>query len=408
MINFILIRRSAVVLLGAILCVSSATAQGTAALRAKLESGKPVRIVCFGDSVTGLYYHTGGRRSYTDMLGIALRKAIPKANVTMVNAGISGNTTIAGLKRIDRDVIAQKSDLVTVMFGLNVMVRQSLDRYRENLEQIVERCRASGSQVLLCTPNAVTDTPNRPTQKLLQFCAVMREVAAKHKVPLCDTYAAFAELRERNHLRWRLTMSDPIHPNMGGHRFIAEQIAKSITGKSVSLDGTPPPEEPLQQVREKIKNGKPIRVLAMNPFHPLISPILKAAGAKNIIDVTVWNIGQKSLSQIEIQARSTVRKMKPDLVVIAVPREAAYTSEEEFIKAHTWIQNWSLSFGRQEWDCVVVHPGVHEPEVPKHNRDDLIRKLVSAHDLHLIDRSDFDGRPGGEIIRSWFVRGLKD
>lgn len=375
---------------------------GIEALSAKLESGEPVRVVCFGDSVTGLYYHTGGRRTYTDMLGIALQKAVPEASVTMINAGVSGNTTIAGLKRLDRDVIAKKPDLVTVMFGLNDMVRQPLDRYRENLEQIVRRCRAAGSEVLLCTPNAVTDTPSRPTDKLVQFCAVMREVATKHKVPLCDTYAAFAELREKDHVRWRLTMSDPIHPNMGGHRFIAEQITESITGKSVSLNGTPPPADPLQHVRERREDGKPIQVLAMNPIHRWITPILKFA------DVSAWNTDQKTLPQIEAHARSSVRKLKPDLVVIAVPREAAYASEEEFIKAYTWIQNWSLSFGRQEWDCVVIHPSVIAPKASGQNRDDLIRKLVSAHDLHLIDRQDGDGRPGQEIVRSWFLRELED
>ena len=48
--------------------------------RAALESSQPLKIVCFGDSVTGVYYHTGGRRAYTDMLGIALKKAYPKAD----------------------------------------------------------------------------------------------------------------------------------------------------------------------------------------------------------------------------------------------------------------------------------------------------------------------------------------
>src|SRR5262245_61679351 len=73
--------------------------------RAALESGQPVKIVCFGDSVTGVYYHTGGRRAYTDMLGIALKKACPKADVTMINAGISGHATTNALERIERDVL---------------------------------------------------------------------------------------------------------------------------------------------------------------------------------------------------------------------------------------------------------------------------------------------------------------
>ena len=366
-------------------------------LMTKLESGKPVRIVCFGDSVTGLYYHTGGRRTYTDMLGLALRKAIPSANISMHNAGISGNTAMAGLKRIDRDVLDKKPDLVTVMFGLNDMTRQSLDQFRANLEKIVVSCQAIGAQVLLCTPNAVTDTPNRPTAKLIQYCAVIRDIAKATNVPLCDSYAAFDELRTADQPQWRLTMSDPIHPNMGGHRFIAEQIAKSITGNSVSLIGTPPPADPLRHIRQLLIVGKPVRVLAMPPYDRSMKTILPTGSVKT----TRWNTARQSLPQIEETARITVRKMKPDLVLLAVPRSASFASDEEFIKAHIWIQNWSLSFGREAWNCVIVHPSVtegHDNRPP----ETTIRNLVSAHDLHLIDRMPADQRPATEIVRDWF------
>jgi hypothetical protein len=44
----------------------------------RLESGGcPVRIVCFGDSITGVYYHSGGRRAWCDLLGIGLQQAYP-------------------------------------------------------------------------------------------------------------------------------------------------------------------------------------------------------------------------------------------------------------------------------------------------------------------------------------------
>ena len=82
---------------------------------AKIRRGEPVRIVCFGDSVTGVYYHTGSRRAYTDMLGLALKQAHRRANVTMVNAGISGHTTVNALARIDTDVLAHKPTVVTQM-----------------------------------------------------------------------------------------------------------------------------------------------------------------------------------------------------------------------------------------------------------------------------------------------------
>ena len=41
---------------------------------AKLEERQPLTIVCMGDSVTGIYYHTGGRLAYPEILSSALRK----------------------------------------------------------------------------------------------------------------------------------------------------------------------------------------------------------------------------------------------------------------------------------------------------------------------------------------------
>jgi lysophospholipase L1-like esterase len=83
-----------------------------------LAAGKePVRIVCIGDSITGVYYHSGGLRAYPEMLQIALQKIHPQAQVTVRNAGISGDTTTGGLKRLERDVLAHKPHLVTIMFG---------------------------------------------------------------------------------------------------------------------------------------------------------------------------------------------------------------------------------------------------------------------------------------------------
>src|SRR6187200_1498548 len=75
-----------------------------AAVVKRLASGEPTRIVCFGDSITGAYYHTGGERAWCDMLGIALTQIYPQARVEMVNAGISGQTTVQGLARIEKDV----------------------------------------------------------------------------------------------------------------------------------------------------------------------------------------------------------------------------------------------------------------------------------------------------------------
>ncbi|MBM79400.1 MAG: hypothetical protein CMJ78_02245, partial [Planctomycetaceae bacterium] len=53
------------------------------------------------------------------------------------------------------------------------------------------------------------------------------------------------------------------------------------------------------------------------------------------------------------------------------------------------------------WDCVVVHPSVtFESKSPK-NRDALVRQLVRAQDLHLIDRATNDKSSAAELLQQW-------
>lgn len=355
-----------------------------------LEFGEtPKTIVCLGDSVTGVYYHTGGRRAYPEMLEIAIRKAVPAANVKVINAGISGHSTTEGLARLDRDVLQHKPDLVTISFGLNDMTRLSEEQFGKNLETLVARCREANAQVVLCTPNAVITTGSRPVEKLVRYCEKIRETGRTLKVPVCDQFAAGEAFRAQDAWAWRLTLSDEIHPNMDGHKLMAQELCDTITNKKVSLADAGPPQNFLTQTTELLKQGKPVKVLAMPPFDALIGPALKRLHPQATVEVTPWTTEGKSLAELEEEAKKLVRPLKPDLVILAVPATAAATNDEQFVRSYSWIMNWSLSFGHQEWDCVVVHPSVVTPDadVP---RGDLIRQLVHAQDLTLIDRTKED------------------
>lgn len=371
-------------------------------IRRKLLAGDAVKVVCFGDSVTGVYYHTGSRRAYTDLLGIALRQFAPHAKVEMINAGISGHTTKHALKRIQKDVLEHKPDVVTVMFGLNDMRGVSLDDYRANLKNIITQCRSAGSEVVLATPNNVIETEARPTKKLIAYCDVVRDVGRELKVPVCDCYRELAAYRERDALGWRLLMSDPIHPNMAGHKRIATALAQTITGSRISLENEPPPTPALLQTLKRIQDKQPIRVLAMSPLEGSLKAALESLDAKAQFQIEPWNVTGLSLAKIEQEAQKRVRSLKPDLVLIAVPRTADAESDEAFIKSYAWIMNWSLNFGSPTWDCVVVHPAVFDADSKAHDRDELIRRIVRSQDLHLIDREKgSDGNASG-ILQNWF------
>jgi lysophospholipase L1-like esterase len=371
----------------------------------KLAAGQPVKIVCLGDSVTGVYYHTGGRRAYPEMVGVALAQLYPAAKITIINAGVSGNSTQDALKRLQTDVFDHKPDLVTVMFGLNDMVRVPLADYQSNLKSIIEQGRAVGAEVLLCTPNAVIETGGRPTARLLEYTRAMKDVGQKLQVPVCDCYAAHGALRERDPLAWRLLMSDAIHPNMDGHKLNALALCRSISGRDVSLRGVAPPTPALPRTLARLKAGEPLRVLAMPPYDRMIEKSLRGVFPTAKVDVTQWPTEGRSLAEIE-EASKAVRAKEVDLVVLAIP--AAVTPSEDppaeaGIASYTWILNWSLSFGYQQWDVMAIAPSVLKSELSEAEKkaEKFARRLIVAQDLIPVVRRDDDDSPPQKILDAW-------
>lgn len=367
----------------------------------KLKSGQPVKIVCFGDSVTGVYYHTGSRRAYTDMLGIGLKRTIPTAKLTMVNAGISGNTTAAALARIERDVIKQKPDLVTVMFGLNDMSKLSLQQYHDNLVQIVNKCQASGAEVLLCTPNAVLESTGHPKAKLSKYCAMVQQVGQEMQIPVCDCYQQMEEFGKQHPEEFRLMMSNAIHPNMAGHKKMAELITEAISGKSVSLADVQTLKLAIPHTKAKLKQQQPIQIIAMTPLDTMVKAAFQKIAPDAQLEITSWETAGRTRRKLQTNAAAMVRSQKPDLVLLAIPRDAPFDSHEEFIDSSIWTMNYSLNFGKGGWDCVVFHPDVFASERSETKYDELTRKLVLGQDLTLVDRKPDETSDAETILLNW-------
>lgn len=367
--------------------------------------GSPKTIVCLGDSVTGVYYHTGGQRAYPEMLELAIKKVDPHSQAKVINAGISGNTTQNGLDRLEKDVLSHHPDLVTISFGLNDMTRLSETDFRENLKTLVTRCRDAKSLVVLCTPNSVINTTGRPIEKLTVYCDIIRSVGKDMSVPVCDQFATGTRLHSRAPRTWRLLFSDEIHPNMDGHKRMAEELCRVITGKSVSLESIEPPTPALPHMQALIQQQKPVRVLAMPPYDSMVTAAIQQQAPNATVEVTSWSTEGKSLVALEQEAKSLVRAMKPNLVILAVPRTALADSEEQFIHSFSWIMNWSLSFGHQEWDCVLIHPSVADQQGSA-SHDELIRRLFRAQHLNVIDRSRDDNSNAQTILSNWIAKQL--
>jgi lysophospholipase L1-like esterase len=349
------------------------------------EGKEPVRIACIGDSITGIYYHSGGKRAYPEMLQIALQKIHPQAEVTVRNAGISGDTTTRGLLRLERNVLAHKPHLVTIMFGMNDLVRTPVADFQNNLREIIRRCRAIDADVILCTQNSVVENPKWTPAKVAEFTQAIRDIAKAESLPIADCFAAVESIHANDALEWTLLLSDRIHPNMAGHKLFAETIAQTITGQKTSLGDIGPPLPALSHTLALLQAGKPVKVLAMPPYDTLIAPAIQQLYPEAVVNVTPWPVDGQKLSHIEVSAKN-VRAMQPDLVLIAIPASLSLRAPQSFLNSYSSIMNLSQSLAPQQWDVIVALPSATNTKltIEEQEREALARRLIEAKDLHLL------------------------
>jgi lysophospholipase L1-like esterase/cephalosporin-C deacetylase-like acetyl esterase len=370
--------------------ILAADKPAVAAVVKRLASGEPTRIVCFGDSITGAYYHTGGERAWCDMLGLALQRIYPQSHPEMINAGISGHTTANGLARMEKDVVAKQPHLVVVAFGMNDVARGSLDDYVANLTTIIRRSHEAGAAVVLCTPNTVYENSGRPIAKLSELSERVRKLAKEQNVVLADCFGETTALKERDQLLWMLSMSDEIHPNMNGHRQMAETVAMALTEKRVSLDHVPPPANSLHHTLQRLASGQPVHLVAMPPYDELMPAALRKHFPKADLKVTQWPVEGKSLAEIRKWAES-IRGLSPDLVVPAIPLTATAESDGKFIDHYEWALNFSFPFAGKAWDVVPILPELPENRTQAQKRArELAREIIVGKDVRFVDLEWWD------------------
>jgi len=370
--------------------------------RSRLETAEPTRIA---DSVTGVYYHTGGRRAYPEMLQLYLEKVFPQTQIEVINAGISGHTTNEALRRLESDVLSHRPHLVTIMFGLNDMVSLSADQFEANLNSLVDQIRAQGAEIILATPNGVIENAGRPSRKLGEYCEIIFKVGLTRSVPVCPIHRAYSEYHDLDRRGWRLLFSDEIHPNMDGHRLNARLLGRMVSGKTDSLDDIGPPEPAIPHSLQRRATGQTLRILAAAPADRPLRTAFSRLNRSIEVEISAWDISGKSLVEIEESARQIRKRQELDLVVVSVPNDATpgATASDSEISSFSWILNHSLSFGKQEWDVVVIAPSVWGGPLnaQSSSREEFIRRMTRAQDLSLIARNADEEESPEELLVRW-------
>jgi acyl-CoA thioesterase-1 len=137
----------------------------------------------------------------------------------VVNAGVSGDTSAGGLRRLEWALQGQPRVLVIALGGNDGLRGLPPDDLKKNLAAIIERARKAGLVVILAGMEA---PPNNGPDYTAKFRQVYAELARAYKVPLIpfllDGVAGDPALNQ----------ADGIHPNPEGARKVADTVWKAL------------------------------------------------------------------------------------------------------------------------------------------------------------------------------------
>jgi acyl-CoA thioesterase I len=188
---------------------------------------QPVRILAFGDSLTA-GFGIAGQDAFPAQLERRLRA--DGFDVELINAGVSGDTTAAGLAWLDFS-LGQKADLVILELGANDMMRGVPPRTtRQNLERMLDAIKGRGASVLLAGMMA---SANFGAQYKASFDAIFPELAKERSLPLYPFFLA-GVAGDR-----ALTLPDGLHPNAAGVARIVSSVAPLVEESLRALPAKP-------------------------------------------------------------------------------------------------------------------------------------------------------------------------
>lgn len=180
---------------------------------------KSKTILCFGDSITAGY----GLDDSNDAYPALLQQKIDSLglNYTVINSGVSGETTAGGRSRIDW-VIKQKVDLFLLELGANDGLRGvALTETRANLQAIIDVVKEKSPQTTIILAGMELP-PNMGQDYTTEFRQLFADLAKKNDLEFIPFI-----LKDVGGIA-SLNQSDGIHPNVEGHKILANTVWETL------------------------------------------------------------------------------------------------------------------------------------------------------------------------------------
>jgi lysophospholipase L1-like esterase len=196
----------------------------------KLKQRIPQTMVALGDSNTANHHFSGGFKQWPELLQTELRMSYDTQYLTLVNAGVCGDTALDGLGRLQRDVLRFAPDVVVVTFGTNDCLKEQAAQFEPSMCSIIEQLQQAGAAVVVRTVPPIMERLPPPDHiwkdnvNLQTIIASCRTLAQRYELCFADIYGLWEELERGGSFDLNAHMQDEVHTNAAGHKLIARQL----------------------------------------------------------------------------------------------------------------------------------------------------------------------------------------
>lgn len=188
------------------------------AVMQRLDAGEPITLAALGGSITtGHAAQPPRERGWAALLARSLGP-----QVRLVNAGVSGTDSAAGVQRLQKQVLDAEPDLVIVEFGVNDQWLDPAVRgssYEGLLRRLLGAKKPPAVVVL-----GLTQQGNQPRDAV----DVQLRLAAHYGLTALDFGSWMQAHVDAGEDRWAALYDEPVHPNATGHQRIALALAQTL------------------------------------------------------------------------------------------------------------------------------------------------------------------------------------
>jgi lysophospholipase L1-like esterase len=215
---------------------------GTARAQSGFALREGDRVVFYGDSITD-------QRLYTTFVEDYVVTRFPRMKLSFIHSGWGGDRVTGGGGgpidlRLQRDVIAYKPTVMTIMLGMNdasyrAFDPQIFDKYANGYQHIVEAVKAAlpGIRLTLIQPSPFDDVTRSPNFEggynavLVRYAQFVKELATKEGATVADlntpVVTALEKAKTLDPDTAQKIVPDRVHPAPGGHLVMAEALLKA-------------------------------------------------------------------------------------------------------------------------------------------------------------------------------------